>query len=97
MRSPTTTSPSHGGETARRLDEDAPFGLLAHDTSADPIFIYANSTAQRCFEYTWHEFVRLPFRLSAAMWNLVDADGSQHGQTAVFRSWTDVSEDRTGG
>ncbi|GAA3840948.1 hypothetical protein GCM10022403_086470 [Streptomyces coacervatus] len=31
------------------------------------------------------------------MWHLVDADGSHHGQAAVFRSWTDVSEDRTGG
>ncbi|MFD4507591.1 MEKHLA domain-containing protein [Streptomyces sp. NPDC058457] len=132
------SGPSHDGETARRLYEDAPFGLLAHDTSADPIFIYANTTAQRCFEYTWQEFVRLPSRLSAApggqsdragfvrsvaergyasgyrglriaksgrgfwiedvtMWNLLDADGTHHGQAAVFRSWTDVSEDRTGG
>ncbi|MFI1052747.1 MEKHLA domain-containing protein [Streptomyces griseoruber] len=31
------------------------------------------------------------------MWNLVDADGSHHGRAAVFRSWTDVPEDRTGG
>jgi hypothetical protein len=33
-------------------------GLLAHDTSADPIVIYANRTAQQCFEYSWEEFVR---------------------------------------
>ena len=44
---------------------DAPFGLLAHDTSADPLFVYANRTAQERFGYTWDEFVGLPSRLSA--------------------------------
>jgi MEKHLA domain len=44
---------------------EAPFGLLAHDTSADPLFVYANLTAQRWFEYPWDEFVGLPSRLSA--------------------------------
>lgn len=122
------------GETVRWLYETAPFGLLAHDTGADPIFVYANTTAQRCFEYSWGEFVRLPSRLSAVpqaqgdreafvrsvteygfvsgyrgsriaksgrrfwiedvtMWNLVDDNGSYHGQAAVFRSWTDVREE----
>ncbi|MDF2264260.1 hypothetical protein P2Q00_02245 [Streptomyces coacervatus] len=42
------SGPSHDGETARRLYEDAPFGLLAHDTCADPIFTCATTTAQRC-------------------------------------------------
>ncbi|MDN3029087.1 MEKHLA domain-containing protein [Streptomyces sp. S.PB5] len=127
-----------GGDTARRLYEDAPFGLLAHGTGADPVFIYANRTAQQCFEYSWSEFMGLPSRLSAAadgqndreefvrsvtehgyasgyrglriaksgrrfwiedvtMWNLVDADGTHHGQAAVFRSWTDEAQGRTGG
>jgi PAS domain-containing protein len=44
---------------------EAPFGLLAHDTSPDPKFVYANLTAQKHFEYTWDEFVGLPSRLSA--------------------------------
>lgn len=48
------------------LYEEAPFGLLAHDTSADPRFVYANRTAQRCFGYTEAEFTGLPSRLSAA-------------------------------
>jgi len=52
-------------DAARWLYEKAPFGLLAHDTSADPRFIYANSTAQGCFGYSWDEFVGLPSRLSA--------------------------------
>ncbi len=44
---------------------DAPFGLLVHDGSDDPVFIYANQTAQKLFEYSWDEFVGLPSRLSA--------------------------------
>jgi hypothetical protein len=43
----------------------APFGLLAHDTSPDPLFTYANLRAQERFEYSWDEFVGLPSRLSA--------------------------------
>ncbi|GAA1642256.1 MEKHLA domain-containing protein [Actinoplanes couchii] len=44
---------------------DAPFGLLVHDASADPLFVYANRTAQQMFGYRWDEFVGLPSRLSA--------------------------------
>ncbi|SNX88312.1 MEKHLA domain-containing protein [Streptomyces sp. TLI_55] len=54
-----------GPDAARWLYEQAPFGLLAHDTSADPCFVYANRTAQRRFGYSWDEFVGLPSRLSA--------------------------------
>lgn len=53
------------GDTARWLYEDAPFCLLAHDAQEDPGFVYANMTAQRCFEYPWDEFVGMPSRLSA--------------------------------
>ncbi|MER5526063.1 MEKHLA domain-containing protein [Streptomyces sp. NPDC002677] len=118
-------------EAARWLYESAPFGLLAHDAGPDPVFVYANATAQKCFEYGWEEFVRLPSRLSAepdaqgdrdafvrsvtehgfasgyrgvriaksgrrfwiedvTMWNLLDADGTCHGQAAVFPSWTHI-------
>jgi PAS domain S-box-containing protein len=48
------------------LQDQAPFGLLAHDTSPDPLFVYANHIAQHCFGYTWEEFIGLPSRLSAA-------------------------------
>jgi hypothetical protein len=47
------------------LYNDAPFALLAHNTAADPVFFYANKTAQRCFEYGWDAFVTIPSRLSA--------------------------------
>ena len=129
-RSLTPSEFTDTDEAARWLYESAPFGLLAHDTARDPAFVYANATAQKCFESSWEEFVGLPSRLSAipaaqgdreafvrsvtergfasgyrglrvaksgrrfwiedvTMWNLVDADGTCHGQAAVFRSWTD--------
>jgi hypothetical protein len=50
---------------ARWLYEDAPFCVLAHNTEADPRFVYANRAAQACFEYGWDEFTGLPSRLSA--------------------------------
>ena len=43
----------------------APFGLLAHDTSPDPLFVYANRTAQDLFGHGPDEFIGLPSRLSA--------------------------------
>lgn len=51
-------------ETARWLYQEAPFCLLAHNRDPDPRFIYANMTAQACFEYPWDDFLRLPSRLS---------------------------------
>ena len=47
------------------LYHEAPFAVLAHNTDADPRFIYANKAAQACFGYTWEEFTSLPSRLSA--------------------------------
>ncbi|MFE0758224.1 MEKHLA domain-containing protein [Inquilinus sp. NPDC058860] len=52
-------------EQARWLYEAAPFCVLAHDTDADPRFVYANKAAQARFEYGWDEFTTLPSRLSA--------------------------------
>ena len=49
------------------LYHDAPFAVLAHDTRADPCFVYANETAQRCFEYSWNELVGMPSHLSAEL------------------------------
>lgn len=52
-------------DRVRWMYEDAPFCVLAHNTKADPLFIYANRAAQRCFEYSWDEFLRVPSRFSA--------------------------------
>lgn len=57
-----------GADAARWL-YDGPFCLLAHDTSPDPRFIYANLAAQKCFEYSWQEFRGMPSRLSAEAGN----------------------------
>ena len=113
------------------LDTDAPFGLLAHDTWADPRFVYANLAALSCFEYPEDELIGLPSRLTAeppdrderqrlledvardgfvenyrglrisksnrrfwieeaTVWMLVDHDGRNHGQAAIFRRWRDA-------
>ncbi|SFL62047.1 MEKHLA domain-containing protein [Methylorubrum salsuginis] len=47
------------------LYAEAPFAVLAHDTSADPLFVYANRAAQAAFGYDWDEIVGLPSRFSA--------------------------------
>jgi hypothetical protein len=49
------------------LYREAPFVVVAHNTAADPVFIYANRAAQACFDYPWDAFVTLPSRLSAEM------------------------------
>jgi PAS domain S-box-containing protein len=54
-----------GERGAAWLYQQAPFAVLAHNTDADPRFIYANKAAQDCFGYTWEEFMALPSRLSA--------------------------------
>lgn len=53
------------GQDATWLYADAPFALLAHSAAADPLFIYANKTAQRCFEYSFDELLTIPSRMSA--------------------------------
>lgn len=113
------------------LYHKAPFVVLAHDGGADPRFIYANETAQACFEYSADELIGLPSRLSAEaperaerqrlldrvsrdgfildysgvriaksgrrfrianaiVWQLIDADGTHHGQAATFSEWHDI-------
>jgi len=47
------------------LYHEAPYAVVAHNTDPDPRFIYANKTAQSCFEYPWHEFIQLRSRFSA--------------------------------
>ncbi len=54
-----------GAEAARWPYEDASYCVVAHNTEADPVFVYANKAAQRRFEYSWTEFTKLPSRLSA--------------------------------
>ncbi len=46
-----------------------PFVIVSHNTDPDPIFNYANLTAQKLFEMNWAEFTLLPSRLSAEVPN----------------------------
>ncbi|GAB3279939.1 MEKHLA domain-containing protein [Kineosporia babensis] len=62
---PAGRPPGSDGPTVADRLYRAPFGLLAHDTSPDPVFRYANLAVQKLFEYGWDEFVGLPSRLSA--------------------------------
>jgi hypothetical protein len=43
----------------------APFVVLSHGTEQDPIFNYANLTAQRLFEMSWAQITAMPSRFSA--------------------------------
>lgn len=56
-------------DAARWLYEDAPFAVLAHNTDADPMFVYGNLAAQRRFGYSWDEITNLHSRLSAELPN----------------------------
>lgn len=50
---------------AAQMLYEAPFALVAHDISDDPIFVYANRMAQNVFEMRWGEITSIPSRQSA--------------------------------
>jgi hypothetical protein len=52
-------------QTAAQKLYQASFALVAHDTSPDPLFVYANQTAQTLFEMSWLEITSTPSRQSA--------------------------------
>ena len=53
------------GEISPEQIYHADFALLSHNAEQDPLFNYANCTAQTLFELTWDEFIGMPSRLSA--------------------------------
>lgn len=44
---------------------DLPAVVLCHDTSVDPLFVYANAAAQQLWQRSWTEFIGWPSRLTA--------------------------------
>jgi PAS domain-containing protein len=78
------------GRDASWLYNDAPFVVVAHNTDADPRFVYANRAAQGCFEYPWQEFTTLPSRLSAELPNRAERqqlldEVTRHGFITGYR------------
>jgi len=65
LNRPLVPQPMSVPEATEWLYESAPFAVLAHNTAADPVFIYGNKAAQQRFEYSWDEITQLPSRLSA--------------------------------
>jgi hypothetical protein len=61
-----------------RLLYEAPFALLAHDASDDPVFFYANLMAQALFEMSWSEITKLPSRWSAESSNQEERERLLH-------------------
>lgn len=62
----------------------APFAVVSHDISRDPLFNYANQLALELFEMGWAEFTALPSRASAEPVNQAEraallAQVNQHG------------------
>ena len=47
------------------VHEEAPYGLLAHDGSDTPRFVYANEQALRCFDYPLEQFIGMVSELSS--------------------------------
>ncbi|MDX1975330.1 MAG: MEKHLA domain-containing protein [Rickettsiales bacterium] len=43
----------------------APFALVSHGLGADPLFIYANETAQELWGMEWDEMIGMPSRQTA--------------------------------
>jgi hypothetical protein len=87
-------------QAARWLYAEAPFGLLAHDTRADPLFMYGNRAAQACFEYSWDELLQLPSRLSARPQQVEDRrqflqQVSQQGFATGYRGLRVSKSDRS--
>lgn len=62
---PLVEHPHLKADAAQWLYENAPFCVVAHNNENDPQFIYANKSAQMCFEYDWTEITNLRSRFSA--------------------------------
>lgn len=55
----------HSDEYLSYLLYHAPFVVVSHGIQLDPVFNYANVTAQQLWSLNWNQFTALPSRLSA--------------------------------
>lgn len=61
-------------EASARALFEAPYGVVSHNTDADPVFNYGNQTALGVFELDWAAFTQLPSRRSAAPMNRAERE-----------------------
>lgn len=61
-------------EQAKQVFE-APYILLAHNATNDPVFQYSNKTGLALFEMSWHEFTALHSKYSAEPQNRDQREG----------------------
>ncbi|MFO7641936.1 MAG: MEKHLA domain-containing protein [Candidatus Competibacteraceae bacterium] len=57
--------PALAPEAAAEALFHAPFVVLSHDASPDPLLTYGNRAALELFALSWEELVRMPSRLTA--------------------------------
>ena len=81
-----------------KLLYEAPFALLAHDASDDPVFFYANLMAQALFEMPWNAITKLPSRFSAESINQIERERllSQVSLKGYIDNYSGVRISRTG-
>ena len=72
------------------LHREAPYSLVFHNNSDEPVFTYGNECALRCFKYSREVFYGMPSRFSAssvdrearqALLNVVQTQGVASGYT----------------
>ncbi len=81
---PLLEMPAGGVALARALYE-APFVLVSHGTEADPLFNYANLSAQGLWELGWDDFVGMPSRRSAEVQARTDRSAAL--RSALNEGW----------
>ena len=66
---PLLPYPDDSQATITTLVYEAPFVIVSHDNSPDPLLNYGNSMALQLWEMTWNEFIGTPSRLTAEPMN----------------------------
>lgn len=61
---PLIPQPPHDDRQLAQALYDAPLVIVSHGTEAEPVFWFANRTAQRLWEVDWPAFIRMPSRQS---------------------------------
>lgn len=76
----------------------APFVLLSHDTSNDPLFNYANAKGLELFGLNWDELIVMPSRLSTGEADSAEREAilAQVNQKGFIENYCGVRVSKTG-